>query len=63
MRKETFPKQCFSYIDLNKYLKTLPGEGIFYFNIKQTKIEYLLDHPHWRDFFYDENTQICKETD
>ena len=27
--KETFPNAHFFYLDLNKYLKKLPGEGFF----------------------------------
>ena len=31
MRKETFPTKHFSLIDLDEYLKSLPGEGFFLF--------------------------------
>ena len=62
MLKETFPLRHFPFVGLNNYLKTLPEEGFFYFDIQQNKIEYLIDHLDWREFFYDIKTQSSKET-
>ena len=60
MMKETFPTKHFSYIDLNEYLKKLRGEVFFYFNVDINRVEYLIDHPDWCKFFYDEN-DLAKE--
>ena len=38
MKKSDFPFCECEYIDLDKYLKDLPGDGIFYFDIKKNFI-------------------------
>ena len=62
MRKETFPSDYFSYLELNEYLKTLPAEGFFYFNLKENMVEYLIDHPDWIEHFYGREKLLRKET-
>ena len=62
MEKSSFPSSYYVNTNLNKYLKNLPGESFFNFNMKNNIIECLINHPEWVHHFFDEKTMKDKET-
>ena len=56
MKKRDFPFWQCKYNNLNEYLKKLPGDEFFYFDIECNTIRYLIDYPDWVNFFPNKET-------
>ena len=56
MEEKKFLSCNFNYINLNEYLKDLPGVRFFYFFEKANMIRYLIDNPEWDNFFENKET-------
>ena len=51
MEEKIFPSYDFNYIDINEYLKDLPGDAFFNFFEKDNMTSYLTDNPESGDCF------------